>query len=340
MQCFNRVLEGLSGSLDSHALRVDICEDLLRLLKADFIASFIWNDSHQAFEESVFLNMDPANIATYNEHYQFCDPITHKLQQKRKATHVYEVMPQRELEKTEFFNDFLMQDGLHHGVNLYAFDGNLNIGDLRIWRDRQKPDFDPRDFALLEMIKPHFRNALRNARLFADQRGQRDSIMAAWEKAPAPSYLFDENGILLHRNDEADTLETLLPDDLHKNFLQTVHKLQGGDFSETEWGPFCLSVITGETVEGTPYVVVQAKRGETPRLDLQWLMQRRGLSHREGEICLLMAKGLTDAEVGSALGIALSTVRTHIKRLHRRLEVTTRSELLHTLLEGLVDVRF
>ena len=76
-------------------------------------------------------------------------------------------MPQKELEKTEFFNDFLMVDGLHHGINLYAYDGDLNIGDLRIWRAKGTPDFGKREVALLETIKPYFRNSLRNARLFA-----------------------------------------------------------------------------------------------------------------------------------------------------------------------------
>ena len=85
---------------------------------------------------NVFLNMSPDNLARYEEYYQFRDPITPVLQKRRRATLVREVMPQDELEKTEFFNDFLIQDGLHHGINVYAYDGDLNIGDLRIWRGK------------------------------------------------------------------------------------------------------------------------------------------------------------------------------------------------------------
>ncbi len=40
-------------------------------------------------------------------------------------------MPQRELMRTGFFNDFLARDGLHRGINAYSYAGQRNIGDLR-----------------------------------------------------------------------------------------------------------------------------------------------------------------------------------------------------------------
>ena len=96
-------------------------KNLLHLLKADFFASFIWNPSTPSFGDPVLLNMCPANVARYEIHHQFHDPIIHLLQKRRRATLVCEVMDQEALEKTEFFNDFLKKDGLHHGMNLYAY---------------------------------------------------------------------------------------------------------------------------------------------------------------------------------------------------------------------------
>jgi len=70
------IIEKLSASHDQDALRKDIFNDLLDLLKSDFIASFIWNDGQRVFENEVFLNMEPSNIARYDRHFQFHDPIT------------------------------------------------------------------------------------------------------------------------------------------------------------------------------------------------------------------------------------------------------------------------
>jgi DNA-binding CsgD family transcriptional regulator len=65
---------------------------------------------------------------------------------------------------TEFFNDFLARDGLHWGVNLHAFDGAQALGDLRIWRGRQRREFEPHDRQLLDLIEPAFIAALRRSR--------------------------------------------------------------------------------------------------------------------------------------------------------------------------------
>lgn len=69
-------------------------------------------------------------------------------------------MPQRELQASSFFNDFLRPDGLHWGVNAYAHDGRRHLGDLRIWRRRSRPNFDDDDLAALRMVYPALVQAL------------------------------------------------------------------------------------------------------------------------------------------------------------------------------------
>src|SRR5260370_21107895 len=107
--------------------------------------------------------MDPKNLASYDSYYQYHDPITFKLQARREATLVTQIMPQRELMRTEFFNDFLAHDGLHWGVNVYSYAGQRNIGDLRIWRGRHRENFDTRTLELLRLVEPAFTGALIGA---------------------------------------------------------------------------------------------------------------------------------------------------------------------------------
>ena len=92
-------------------IRSRIGRQLLDLLDADHSASYVWNHASGAFEGRVALNMCPKNLETYEAYYQYHDPITRKLQERRGPTLVAEVMPQAELVRTEFFNNFLYRDG-------------------------------------------------------------------------------------------------------------------------------------------------------------------------------------------------------------------------------------
>jgi len=168
-----RVLECLTMSLDSGEVRQHVGEGLLDLLEADYFASYIWDQHQRCFRQRVVLNMEPANLDDYEAYFQFHDPITPALQKHTSAVPVRAVMPQRELLKTEFYTDFLRRDGLYYGINLYAYDGRGNIGDLRIWRGRHREDFGDRERAILDYIKPFFVNVMRNLRIHSVSLQQR-----------------------------------------------------------------------------------------------------------------------------------------------------------------------
>lgn len=148
----------------SGPLRLAVGQDLLDLLQADHFASYTWDEAAQHFGDRAAIHMDDANLQAYEQYYQYRDPITHQLRQRRAPTLVTQILPQQELMKTEFFNDFLARDGLHHGVNLFAWDGERNLGDLRIWRGGQRGPFDRDTLDLLRLVQPAFTGALRRLR--------------------------------------------------------------------------------------------------------------------------------------------------------------------------------
>ena len=96
-----------------------------------------------------------------------CDP--HAGWLRGRAPGVSEVMRHDRLVKTEFFNDFLKQDGLCYGMNFFAFDRGDNIGDLRIWRGANREDFTSRDADIVDAVGPSLVNALIRARNASEQ---------------------------------------------------------------------------------------------------------------------------------------------------------------------------
>ncbi|MGX1309607.1 DNA-binding CsgD family transcriptional regulator [Amorphus suaedae] len=179
-----KLMATLADCEDRDRMRTRAGEVLLDLLKADQFASFVWDPVARTFGDRVFLNMDPANLDSYDAYFQFRDPITLELKKRVRATHVNEVLEQPALERTEFFNDFLARDGLHFGMNFHGHDGVRHVGDLRIWRRRGKANFDRSELALLDLIGPAFTSAMRTAYRFAgrqtgDDRDARIAVAAA-----------------------------------------------------------------------------------------------------------------------------------------------------------------
>ena len=159
-----RVMATLAEPFGEAEIRDRVGALMLELLGAQHYASYVWDADRRCFDVGVHLNMDAANLLQYERYYQYHDPITLTLQQYRRAVRVTDVLAQERLTRTEFFNDFLARDGLHWGVNLYAWSGDRNIGDMRIWRDRRRANFDDNDLAVLDLVRPAFVAALRRSR--------------------------------------------------------------------------------------------------------------------------------------------------------------------------------
>ena len=58
-----------------------------------------------------------------------------------------------------------------------------------------------------------------------------------------------------------------------------------------------------------------------------------GLSPREAEVLVYLARGFTPAYIAKTLVLSISTVRTHVRNIYRKLGVGKREELIH-LIDG------
>jgi DNA-binding CsgD family transcriptional regulator len=151
-------LERLGPAEDA---REAIFEDIIRLVRGEYGASYVWNAQAGCFEDALRFNLSAEHLKTYDEWFQFRDPMTHKLRALRRATVVEEVIPRRELVRTEFFNDFLASAGMHHGIDMFIFDDDRDLGDLRIWRGHRSVAFGDKERLLLDGLEPFLRRALK-----------------------------------------------------------------------------------------------------------------------------------------------------------------------------------
>lgn len=68
-----------------------------------------------------------------------------------------------------------------------------------------------------------------------------------------------------------------------------------------------------------------------PTVPMEGLAQ---VSPREEEVLRLLARGFRYKEIADSLGIAVETVRTHLRRIYEKLHVTSRTEAVVAYLKG------
>lgn len=324
------IIASLHHGDSSRRIRQEMAHAILRLLRADYLASYVRNNATSRFEDCVALNIEPDRLALYEEYFQYHDPITPLLQQRRQATLVSAVIAQSELEKTEFFNDFLIRGGLHHGIDLHLYDGDQHIGDLRIWRTRQQPEFGPREVTLLEMLKPHLAHALAQLTALQRERSLSGNWQALWASHPDPCFILDCNGTELQRNRSASVLLEQIGEAQRATLAGFLRETGKNTAGGQLWGGYLATTVHVRCI--TPAqasTLIQLVPQHTPLPAVCDLGQYFGLTQREAQVCSLVLQGLSDKEISRQLSISFPTVRTHLGHAFFKAGVTSRAELIH-----------
>ncbi|MEO9064422.1 MAG: hypothetical protein ABI277_08870 [Burkholderiaceae bacterium] len=69
----SRVMATLAEPHEEHDIRQRVGELMTDLLGEQHYASYVWDDVQQRFDQGIRINMDPANLERYDQHYQYHD---------------------------------------------------------------------------------------------------------------------------------------------------------------------------------------------------------------------------------------------------------------------------
>ena len=142
--------------------RAATSERILRLLRGDTLASYVWEPGKGQYDKPVSVNHDENKVAQYVASLQFSDPLTRRMRALKGAQIVENCFPMADLERTAFFTDFLQPDGMHHGISVFLPTRSGRVFDLRIWRSRHREPFAQREIDLLDTLALHIARALQS----------------------------------------------------------------------------------------------------------------------------------------------------------------------------------
>jgi two-component system, NarL family, nitrate/nitrite response regulator NarL len=105
---------------------------------------------------------------------------------------------------------------------------------------------------------------------------------------------------------------------------------------ETDRDEICEAIVTAAA--GEIVVSPSLHTGVVRHLRRQAGPQGPGLAPREREVMRLTAQGLSGPEIADRLGIQATTVKTHLKRAYRKLDVSDRASMVaEAMRQGLLS---
>ncbi len=228
-------------------------------------------------------------------------------------------------------------------ITLALRDVNLGAG-----IHRRLPSDKPwtvRDVRILEQIRAHLLMAIKTI-VLTDELVKHKSLVDLLADSPTAIAVVDQNMVIDYCNSAwkevmsktagsrlDPELVSLLIKEKSKweppfttngvNGKEEVHNLAGEDCR------LSFSPLRGGG-EHDPWLL-QLKLIRNANHRVNGLMQQAGLTKREMEACKLIRQGIDANEIARQLFISPHTVKTHLKRIHLKLGVHTRAELVATL---------
>ncbi|MBL8643773.1 MAG: helix-turn-helix transcriptional regulator [Rhodospirillaceae bacterium] len=270
----------------------------------------------------------------------------------------------RDLEETEFFQDFLRKLDIFQIIGAVLRLDNDHVGMIGVHRPRAADPFNAQQKNQLEAVLPHLQRALQ-LRLRLPAAGAVSSAIPALPESEGLSVLLtDANGRILHANAEAETLlrqgEALRSTEgmLTAHHMRTNLRLQrlmkdaaqtaalrtgtpGGFLSVPRPDRFPLAVLVspfqaalnpGAAAVPSALVLI---RDPAQSAELNPVLQSLfGLTPAEAKIANGLAGGASIDEIAARHGLSHHTVRTQLKSISAKTGTSRQGELIALILKA------
>lgn len=207
---------------------------------------------------------------------------------------------------------------------------------------RQQGMFSGEEVAMLELLAPHFENALIQATTRAQIRESLEISGAAANSGAA--LVLDDSGNLLSATTQARNLMSLyFPKESNEKLPKVLTNWFNTDSAKitafslrNDYGHLTISYAGSATYRPwdfplavpdstpTPRLITLLKVTEKPLSGTFSHLKQLGLTPAESEILYWLEMGKSNAEIGLIKGAAIGTVKKHLENIYRKLGVENR----------------
>lgn len=273
-----------------------------------------------------------------------------------------EILPDTELTKTEFYQDYLRPLGLKHRLCGVVRRDGLDVRFLSILRSADQGPFEDDDKARLRRVLPHLHQAVGLRRQLREERSEREALLEVLDHIPVACLLVNRSARVHFVNSAAE--ELLARRDgltISAGCLTSCSGLQtarlrsaianvaaSGDDGGSDThvvivrpsnrSPILLNLFPIRRGEinrprgGDSLVAVLTKDPGGNRLEpLASFAEAYRLTQAEARLVALLAEGQGLFQAAQSLGITRNTARTHMRHVYAKVGAHRQADLIRLL---------
>ena len=350
-------------------------EDVVGLLYEAVVDSTLWTEAvnqlaaafgnavtsitcfHQGKGESLTGASDPAFSGLYNQHYGALDPHAARLPPNSPVGTfglAEELVSPAELEKTEYYNDFMKLMGTYYGVGGVLRRDENGTEVISLFRGKLQGPFSDDEQHILRRVGGHFHRARTVYHRIQALTQQADLLKGALDSLRCAVAVCDDRGRVMLANAEAVAdLRGAGPLTVSARGFLTLHSAGAQDrlqaaLREAAGGrPGCVTVPRKWPVPPLIVNCAALPPGPARKVALAWEPWREsqardvqpelrvalGVSAAELQVALLIAEGLDTRTISEQLRVQPNTIRTHLKRIYAKTGAAGRADLARLVLQ-------
>lgn len=335
--------------------RDNVLQSMCEIFGYQYLTFFL-SDVNLCLKYPVSTSNVSHTLNTYTQYYFNTDIFhynnipTHLL--SHNVVKITDIMPVKQFQKTEYFNDFLKKNNLYHQVILPLNVDNNNLGVIAVLKSKEMNDFNNDEINLLNKIN---RYIAQNLKIYLDinnLKREQNIYKKCSSTLPIGLMILDSNLSLFYLNENANTycneisekkkLTTYTNRKPVKNVINLLssHLLNQNVNLNTKLKiqieSYCFQVFPFIIPDNyncieTIYVVYITNNYELEDNTINKNMIWNKLTKREIEIVDLLYKGFTNKKIAEVLYLSNHTVKTHIQNIYSKMKVKNRTSLMYKL---------
>ncbi|MBW1781531.1 MAG: hypothetical protein JRL30_12425 [Deltaproteobacteria bacterium] len=359
-----KVLEVISAaneSLDCKLVRQKALDALFHTISAEG-AVFFLPDGNGRFTYIIIKNLDKVYCDYYKTYFYRFDPLhlIYDLDTRRRQDRLEQAISYDSFQPTEYYNDFLKPQGIHHKLIVNLFAEDELYGRIVLTRPREFTPFTKEEIRTAKIISPYLAHALAHNDLRKKIRLKGNILDYIEKQSSTGMVLLDETLQIIYRNHKAEEILGKLKcsgsiggdtDPIASQLLKDCRKIKA-DLESCPTGGTSVprqrvvkgpnhtrfSIISkaldqeSDWKDSKVFMVTIKEQSPPSTINPQYLMDTFRLSRRETDVVDLLFLGLKNAQIAGKLFVSEVTVKKHLQNIYDKVGVNNRTTLINRIL--------